>query len=83
MTNGLCTNQNLSLKMNPIKFSEVFEIQTDPQMPRRRPDPVLIIKKKRTCQLVDFAVQTDHGGKRKKTKKLNKYQDLARELKDV
>ena len=36
-----------------------FEIQTDPQIQGRKPDLVLTNEKKRTCQLVDFAVPAD------------------------
>ena len=35
-----------------------FEIQTDPLIPTRRPDLVMI--KKRSCWLVDFAVPADN-----------------------
>ena len=35
-----------------------LEIQTDYLIPARRPDLVLINKKKRTCWIVDFAVPT-------------------------
>ena len=44
----------------------------------RRPDLVLINKKKRTCHLVDFAVPVDHRVKVKESKKINKYLDLVR-----
>ena len=36
--------------------------------------------KKRTCQIVDFAVPADHWGKLKESEKKDKYLDLAREL---
>ena len=39
-------------------------------------------KKKRTCQIVDFAVPVDHRVKLKESKK-DKYLDLARELKKL
>ena len=38
-------------------------------------------QQKRTCWIMDFAVPADHRVKLKKTKKRDKYQDLARELK--
>ena len=47
------------------------------------PDRVLINKNKITCPLVDFVVSADHRMKIKKREKLNKYQDLARELKKL
>ena len=58
-----------------------YEIKTDHLIPARRPDLVLINKKKRMCQLVDFAVPADHRVKLKENEKMNKYLDLARELK--
>ena len=36
-------------------------------------------QKKRTCRVVDFAVQTDHKVKIKENEKRDNYQDLARE----
>ena len=38
-----------------------FEIQTDHRILTRKPDVVLINKKKKTCQLTDFAVLSDHS----------------------
>ena len=37
-----------------------FEVQTDPLILARRPDLVLIDKRKRTCHIVDFVVPDDH-----------------------
>ena len=42
---------------------------------------MLIHKKKITCHLVDFAISANHRVKIKKSKKINKYLNLARELK--
>ena len=53
-----------------------FEIQTNEAIQARKPDLVLINKKKRICQ-VDFAVPE----KKQKSEKTEKYLDLARELK--
>ena len=39
-------------------------------------------KKKRTSKMVDFAVPADHRVKLKENEKKDKYQDLARELKN-
>ena len=54
-----------------------FEIKTDHLIPARRPDLVLINKKERTCQLVDFAVPANHWVKLKENEKIDKYLDLA------
>ena len=40
-------------------------------------------KKKRTCQILDFAIQGDHRVKLKESKRKHKYLDLARELKNL
>ena len=38
-----------------------FSIETDQLIPARRPDLIVINKKKkRTCQIVDFAAPADH-----------------------
>ena len=47
----------------------------------RRPDRMIINKRKRTCKIVDFAVPADHGLKWKESEKKDKYLDLTRELK--
>ena len=56
-------------------------IQTDHLIPTRRPDLIIMNQKKRTCKIVDFAVQADHRIKLKECEKKDKYLDLARELK--
>ena len=54
-----------------------FEIHTDHLISARRPNLIIINKKKRTCKIVDFA---EHRIKRKECEK-DKYLNLARELK--
>ena len=60
-----------------------FDIQTDHLFPARRPDLIIINKKKRTCKIVDFALRADHRIKLKECEKKDKYLDLARELKKL
>ena len=60
-----------------------FNIQMDHQIPPRRPDLIIINKKKRICKIVDFAVPTDHRINLKDSEKKDKYLDLARELKKL
>ena len=61
-----------------------FEVQTDYQIFARRPDIMIIKKKrKRICKIVDFAVPVDHRRKLKECEKKNIYLDLARELKNI
>ena len=52
----------------------------DHLIPAIRPD-LALINKKRICHIVDFAVSVDDRVKIKESGKLNKYLDLARELK--
>ena len=58
-----------------------FIIQTDHLISARRPDLIIINKKKITCTIVNFAVQADHRVKLKECEKKDKYFDLARDLK--
>ena len=60
-----------------------FNIQTDHLIPARRPDLIIINKKKRTYKTVDFAVPADHRIKLKECEKRDKYLDLAREVKKL
>ena len=47
-----------------------FEEQMDHLISARRPDLIIISKKKKkTCRIVDFAVQADHRVKLKETQK--------------
>ena len=57
-----------------------FDIQTDHLILVRRPDLIIINKKKKNCKIVDFAVTADDRIKLKECEKRDKYFDLAREL---
>ena len=71
------------LENNTHKLPWDFKIHTDHLISARRPDLVIINKKKKiTCQIVDFAVPVDHRIKLKECEKKDKYLDLARELKN-
>ena len=48
----------------------------------RRPD-LVIVRKKRTHRIVDFAIFADHRVKLKESEKSDKYLDLAREQKKL
>ena len=61
----------------------IIIIHTDHLISARRPDLIIINKKKRTCRIVDFAVPADHRIKLKECEKKDKYLDLARELKKL
>ena len=60
-----------------------FDMHTDHLISARRPDLIIINKKKRTCKIVDFAVPADHRIKLKECEKEDKYLNLARELKKL
>ena len=60
-----------------------FNIQNDHLIPARRPDLIIINKRKRICKIVKFAVQADHRINLKESEKKDKYLDLARELKKL
>ena len=60
-----------------------FNIQTDHLIPARRPDLIIINKRKRICKIVDFAVPADHRINLKGSEKSDKYIELARELKKL
>ena len=78
-SNGICTTQQLSWRMTQ-KLLYDFDIQTDHLISARRPDLIIINKKKRTRKIVDFAVPADHRIKLKESEKEDKYLDLAREF---
>ena len=61
-----------------------FNIQTDHLIPARRPDLILINKKKkRICKIVDFAVPVDHRINLKESEKKDKFLDFTREIKKL
>ena len=76
-------NPALVLKNNTHKHQWDFDIPTDHLISARRPDLIIINKKKRTCKIVDFAIPADHRMKLKEYEKKDKYLDLARELKKI
>ena len=73
------------LENNTHKLLWDFDIHTDHLISARRPDLIIINKKKKkkTCKIVDFAVPTDHRIKLKECEKKDNYLDLARELKKL
>ena len=62
-----------------------FDIQTDHLISARRPDLIIINKKKKKkiCKIVNFTVPADYRIKLKECEKREKYLDLARELKKL
>ena len=72
-TNKWYHNDPTSGRQNDIyKLQWDFDIQIDQQISARRPDLIVINKKERTCQIVDFVVLSDHRVKLKESEKKNK-----------
>ena len=74
-------NPAFVLENDTHKLPWDFNIQTDHLIPARRPDLIIINKKKRICKIVDYAVPADYRINLKECAK--KYLDLARELKKL
>ena len=59
-----------------------FEIQSDYLITARRPDLLLIKRKRRICILVDLAVTVDHRVDIRQKDKIDEYLDLVKEVKN-
>ena len=59
-----------------------FIIQTDHVIEARRPD-LVVVDKERSCKIIDFAVPGDGRIEEKEKDKIEKYQDLGRELQKI
>ena len=71
------------LESEDYKILWDFSIQTDHVIEARRPDLVVVDKKRRTCKIIDFAVPGDSRIEEKEKEKIEKYQDLRRELQKI
>ena len=60
-----------------------FTVQTDHFITARRPEIIFIDKKHHECQVIDFAIPYDTRVDGKEVEKIERYLDLARELKKV
>ena len=60
-----------------------FSIQTDHIIKARRPDLVVVDKKERSCKIIDFAVPGDSRIEEKEKDKIEKFQELGRELQKI
>ena len=60
-----------------------FSIQAAHVIEALRPDLVLVDKKERSCKKVDFAVPGDSRIEEKEKDKIEKHQDLGRELQKI
>ena len=68
------------LESEDYKILWDFSIQTDHVIEARRPDLVVVDKKRRTCKIIDFAVPGYNRIEEKEKEKIENYQDLRREL---
>jgi len=66
-----------------VKILSDMNIQTDHVMKHRRPDIVVVDKDNKRALLTDNAVPADARVEEKKQKNMNRYQDLARDLKSL
>ena len=57
-----------------------MNIQCDNVIEARRPDLILVLKESKTCIIIDVAVPGDSRVHEKEIEKIEKYQDLKREL---
>ena len=60
-----------------------FSIQIDHVIEARRPDLVVVDKKERSWKIIDFAVPGDSRIEEKNKDKIEKYQDMGRELQKI
>ena len=67
---------NMSQKVLCIRFG----LRTDHVLDAQRPDLVVADKKRRTCKIIYFVVPGDSRIEEKEKEKIEKYQDLIREL---
>ena len=60
-----------------------FTVQTDHIIQARRPDMIVIDKETNKAQIIDFAIPYDSRVDSKEMEKIEKYQDLVREMKKL
>ena len=58
-------------------------MRTDHEIGARRSDLVIIDKRDKSCQIIDVAIPEDNGVREKEDEKVEKYQDLAREVRKM
>ena len=75
--------QEIVVESENLKILWDFRIQTDHVIEARRLDLVEVDKKRRTCKIIDFAVLRDIRIEEKEKEKIEKYQDLRRELQKI
>ena len=59
-----------------------FSIHADQVIEAQRPD-LVVVDKRGTCEIIDFAVPGDSRIEEKEKEKIEKYQDLGRQLQKI
>ena len=73
----------INLENEDYKILQDFSIQTDHVIEARKPDLLIVDKKERSCKIIDFAVPRDSRIEENEKNKIEKYQDLRRELQKI
>ena len=60
-----------------------FSVRTDHEIEARRPDLLIIDKSEKNCQIIDVAIPENGRMRAKEYEKVEKYQDLAREVRKM
>ena len=64
-----------------VRLIWYINVQCDNVIEARRPDLILVDKKAKSCLIIDVAIPGDCGVREKEIEKIEKYQNLKRELK--
>ena len=75
------TRARFSIENDKCKILWDFTVQTDHIIQARRPDMIVIDKETNKAQVIDFAIPHDSRVDSKEIEKIEKNQDLVRELK--
>ena len=68
------------LENDDYKLLWDFSVRTDYEIGARRSDMMIIDKSDRSCQIIDVAIPEDGRVREKEDEKIEKFQDLAREV---
>ena len=71
------------METKDIKLLWDFMIQCDHHIVHRKPDIVIIKKSKQVGKIIDIAIPVDNRIKEKKYEKIEKYENLRREMKHI
>ena len=71
------------IESDDVKILWDFNIQCDHVIESRRPDIVVVLKKEKECKIIDIAVPGDCRICEKETEKIEKYDELKREIRKL